>query len=53
MFPGKRQLISLLSWYDYCDQVIKEAHATVGRSLASQIRERFLVPIMEQLLLQS
>ncbi|XP_022086506.1 protein FAM160B1-like isoform X2 [Acanthaster planci] len=53
MFPGKRQLISLLSWYDYCDQVIKEAHPTVGRSLANQIRERFLVPIMEQLLLQS
>ncbi|XP_038070551.1 protein FAM160B1-like isoform X2 [Patiria miniata] len=53
MFPGKRQLISLLSWYDYCDQVIKEAHPIVGRSLANQIRERFLVPIMEQLLLQS
>ena len=52
-FPGKRQLISLLSWYDYCDQVIVEAHPIVARALAKQIKERFLVPIMEQLLLQS
>lgn len=25
-FPGKRALISFLSWFDYCDQLIKEAH---------------------------
>lgn len=24
-FPGKRALISFLSWFDYCDQLIKEA----------------------------
>lgn len=26
MFTGKRALISFLSWLDYCDQLIKEAH---------------------------
>ena len=25
-FPGKRQLISFLSWLDYVDQLSKEAH---------------------------
>ncbi|XP_043911467.1 FHF complex subunit HOOK interacting protein 2A [Protopterus annectens] len=25
-FHGKRALISFLSWFDYCDQLIKEAH---------------------------
>lgn len=26
VFTGKRALISFLSWLDYCDQLIKEAH---------------------------
>lgn len=52
-FPGKRQLISLLSWFDYCDQVIKEGHPVIGKALSTDIKENFLVPIIEQLLLQS
>ncbi|XP_071498967.1 FHF complex subunit HOOK interacting protein 2A-like [Diadema antillarum] len=52
-FPGKRQLISLLSWFDYCDQIIKEGHSLIGSALSQKIKENFLVPIMEQLLLQT
>ena len=28
-FPGKRQLISLLSWLDYIDNLCKESHKVV------------------------
>ncbi|XP_067858260.1 protein FAM160B1 isoform X2 [Heptranchias perlo] len=52
-FPGKRALISFLSWLDYCDQLIKEAHKLTAVALARAIRERFLVPVMEVQLLQT
>ncbi|XP_070541239.1 FHF complex subunit HOOK interacting protein 2A-like [Ptychodera flava] len=52
-FPGKRALISLLSWFDYCDEVIKNAHPIIGRALAKDIRHRFYDPIMEPQLLQA
>ncbi|XP_011670555.2 protein FAM160B1 isoform X2 [Strongylocentrotus purpuratus] len=52
-FGGKRQLISLLSWFDYCDQIIKEGHPIIGKALSTQVKENFLVPIIEQLLLQT
>ncbi|KAK3723849.1 hypothetical protein QZH41_019513, partial [Actinostola sp. cb2023] len=41
-FPGKRQLISFLSWFDYVDQLCKESHKLVGKALAVSVRERFL-----------
>lgn len=31
VFTGKRALISFLSWLDYCDQLIKEAHKVLDR----------------------
>lgn len=52
-FPGKRALISFLSWFDYCDQLIKEAHKLTAAALARAIRERFFVPVMEPQLLQT
>ncbi|XP_041476977.1 protein FAM160B1-like isoform X2 [Lytechinus variegatus] len=52
-FAGKRQLISLLSWFDYCDQIIKEGHPIIGKALSTRVKENFLVPIIEQLLLQT
>ena len=52
-FPGKRQLISLLSWFDYCDQIAQNAHPIVAKALAQSIKERFLVPIIEPLVLQT
>ncbi|XP_060698108.1 protein FAM160B1 [Hemiscyllium ocellatum] len=52
-FPGKRALISFLSWLDYCDQLIKEAHKLTAVALARAIRERFFVPVMEPQLLQT
>ncbi|XP_077991939.1 FHF complex subunit HOOK interacting protein 2A-like isoform X2 [Glandiceps talaboti] len=53
MFPGKRALISLLSWFDYCDELIKNAHIIIGRALAKDIRHRFFEAILEPLLLQA
>ncbi|OCT69724.1 hypothetical protein XELAEV_18036648mg [Xenopus laevis] len=52
-FPGKRALISFLSWFDYCDQLIKEAHRIAASAMARSVRERFLVGIMEPQLLQT
>ncbi|XP_073241369.1 FHF complex subunit HOOK interacting protein 2A-like isoform X1 [Porites lutea] len=51
-FPGKRQLISFLSWLDYVDQLSKEAHKLVAKALAVGVRERFLQPVIEPGLFQ-
>ncbi|KAM4702647.1 FHF complex subunit HOOK interacting protein 2A [Rhinophrynus dorsalis] len=52
-FPGKRALISFLSWFDYCDQLIKEAQRMAACAMAKCVRERFLVTVMEPLLMQT
>uniref|UniRef100_A0A8C5QF00 FHF complex subunit HOOK interacting protein 2A n=1 Tax=Leptobrachium leishanense TaxID=445787 RepID=A0A8C5QF00_9ANUR len=52
-FPGKRALISFLSWFDYCDQLIKEAHQITASAMAQCIRERFLVGVVEPQLMQT
>ncbi|XP_053730627.1 protein FAM160B1 [Synchiropus splendidus] len=53
VFTGKRALISFLSWLDYCDQLIKEAHKSAASVLARAVRERFFVPVMEPQLMQT
>ncbi|KAM9325172.1 FHF complex subunit HOOK interacting protein 2A [Gastrophryne carolinensis] len=52
-FPGKRALISFLSWFDYCDQLIKEAQRMAAATMARCVRERFLVGVMEPQLMQT
>ncbi|XP_069610460.1 FHF complex subunit HOOK interacting protein 2A [Ranitomeya imitator] len=52
-FPGKRALISFLSWFDYCDQLIKEAHRMAATTLARSVTERFLVSVLEPQLMQT
>ncbi|XP_049501790.1 FHF complex subunit HOOK interacting protein 2A isoform X1 [Panthera uncia] len=52
-FPGKRALISFLSWFDYCDQLIKEAQKTAAVALAKAVHERFFIGIMEPQLMQT
>ncbi|XP_059112057.1 FHF complex subunit HOOK interacting protein 2A isoform X3 [Peromyscus eremicus] len=52
-FPGKRALISFLSWFDYCDQLIKEAQKTAAVALAKAIHERFFIGVMEPELMQT
>ncbi|XP_075705321.1 FHF complex subunit HOOK interacting protein 2A [Rhinoderma darwinii] len=52
-FPGKRALISFLSWFDYCDQLIKEAHRMADTTMARSVRERFLVNVLEPQLMQT
>uniref|UniRef100_A0A8C6XEU8 FHF complex subunit HOOK interacting protein 2A n=1 Tax=Naja naja TaxID=35670 RepID=A0A8C6XEU8_NAJNA len=52
-FPGKKALISFLSWFDYCDQLIKEAHKTTAIAMAISVRERFFIGVMEPQLMQT
>ncbi|KAM4774691.1 FHF complex subunit HOOK interacting protein 2A isoform 2-T2 [Cyanocitta cristata] len=52
-FPGKRALISFLSWFDYCDQLIKEAQKTTAVAMAKAVRERFFIDVMEPQLMQT
>ncbi|XP_075390804.1 FHF complex subunit HOOK interacting protein 2A [Tenrec ecaudatus] len=52
-FPGKRALISFLSWFDYCDQLIKEAQKTAAAALAKAVHERFFIGVMEPQLMQT
>ncbi|XP_012578912.1 PREDICTED: protein FAM160B1 [Condylura cristata] len=52
-FPGKRALISFLSWFDYCDQLIKEAQKTTAVALAKAVHERFFIGVMEPQLMQT
>nr|DBA14841.1 TPA: hypothetical protein GDO54_004119 [Pyxicephalus adspersus] len=52
-FPGKRALISFLSWFDYCDQLIKEAQRMAAATMARSVRERFLVGVLEPQLMQT
>lgn len=52
-FPGKRALISFLSWFDYCDQLIKEAQKIAAVAMAKAVRERFFVDVMEPQLMQT
>eukprot|EP00794_Sanderia_malayensis_P005239 gene5239-5900_t len=52
-FPGKRQLISFLSWLDYVNSLCKEAHPMIARGLGEAIRDRFLLAHLESKLLQA
>uniref|UniRef100_A0A665WU96 Family with sequence similarity 160 member B1 n=1 Tax=Echeneis naucrates TaxID=173247 RepID=A0A665WU96_ECHNA len=53
VFTGKGALISFLSWLDYCDQLIKEAHKSAASVMAKAVRERFFVSVMEPQLMQT
>ncbi|CAB4015858.1 FAM160B1-like isoform X2, partial [Paramuricea clavata] len=51
-FPGKRQLLSFLSWLDYIDQLIRESHQLIGKALSSALRERCLEAVFKPSLLE-
>ncbi|XP_067857496.1 FHF complex subunit HOOK interacting protein 2A-like isoform X1 [Heptranchias perlo] len=51
-FPGKGAVVAFLSWLDYCDQLVKEAHKVTAAAVAQEIRERFFLRILEPQLLQ-
>ncbi|KAL5021660.1 hypothetical protein ScPMuIL_000815 [Solemya velum] len=51
-FLGKRQLVSFLSWLDYCDQLIEISHPVTAKALAKCIRQNFLNLIVEPSILQ-
>ena len=52
-FPGKRQLVALLSWLDYCDQLCSVAATHVAQSLAEHVRHVFLEKHMRKALMQT
>ncbi|CAK8682922.1 FHF complex subunit HOOK interacting protein 2A-like [Clavelina lepadiformis] len=41
-FAGKRSLVSFLSWFDYCDQLIMEAYQDCSAYIARSIAKDFL-----------
>ena len=51
-FPGKRALISFLSWLDYCDQLIIMANEEVAKHFANEIEKTFLNSCMKVDILQ-
>ncbi|XP_059152978.1 FHF complex subunit HOOK interacting protein 2A-like isoform X2 [Physella acuta] len=52
-FTGKRQVISFLSWLDYCDQLISLANPDVGEALSLEIHSQFLTGQMLPHLMQT
>ena len=52
-FKGKRDLVSFLSWLDYCDQLTGIANPIVAEALSRTVHQRFLVPCIQQSLLQA
>jgi len=52
-FAGKPHLVSLLSWLDFCDQLITNANPIVSRALAADIRRRLLDDCIEPAVLQT
>ncbi|XP_014672415.1 PREDICTED: protein FAM160B1-like isoform X2 [Priapulus caudatus] len=51
-FAGKRHLLSFLSWLDYCDQLILDAHPKVSSALSRSICKTFLEDVLQPDLLQ-
>ncbi|XP_011700797.1 PREDICTED: protein FAM160B1-like isoform X3 [Wasmannia auropunctata] len=45
-FPGCRQVAAFFMWYDYCDQLIREAHLELAETLARTIRVMFFERIV-------
>ena len=46
-FIGRAELLALFSFVDYLDQLTRQSHAFVSQSLATEIREKFLVKCLE------
>ena len=51
-YAGKNQLVALLSWLDYCDQLATMSSAPVAAAISSAIRRHFLDSLMRAQLLQ-
>ncbi|XP_076759736.1 FHF complex subunit HOOK interacting protein 2A isoform X4 [Xylocopa sonorina] len=45
-FSGCRQVAAFFMWFDYCNQLIREAHPDVADALAKNIRVNFLEKIV-------
>ncbi|XP_017878113.1 protein FAM160B1-like isoform X1 [Ceratina calcarata] len=45
-FSGCRQVAAFFMWFDYCNQLIREAHPDVAETLAKSIRVNFLEKIV-------
>ncbi|XP_052772492.1 FHF complex subunit HOOK interacting protein 2A-like isoform X2 [Mya arenaria] len=51
-FPGRRQLVSFLSWLDYLDQLSSIANPIVAEALARNIHQHFLTTMFKPDLMQ-
>jgi len=52
-FAGRRHLVSLLSWLDFCDQLIANANPIISRSVAVHIRQRLMDECIEPAIMQT
>jgi len=52
-FAGKRSVVSFLSWFDYCDTLIMEAHESCGNHIAKSIACNFLQTTLMGLMMQA
>jgi hypothetical protein len=52
-FPGKRSLVSFLSWLDYCDQLIAVAHPQVAERMVTLIRQLLMEACLKPGILQA
>ena len=52
-FAGKRHLVSWLSWFDFCDQLIANANPIVSRALAHRVRRSLLDECIEPAVIQT
>lgn len=46
-FPGRTELVTFLSFFDYMDNIVRVAHPIVAQGLAGQIRHEFFEDILE------
>lgn len=44
---AEEDLVALLAWYDFCDDLISKAHPVIGRAVASAVASGFMGPVFE------
>ncbi|XP_066603337.1 FHF complex subunit HOOK interacting protein 2A-like isoform X2 [Prorops nasuta] len=45
-FPGCRQVAAFFMWFDFCNQLIREAHLDIAEAISKSIRVNFLEKIV-------
>lgn len=46
-FPGKSELVAFFSWFDFCDNLVKDSLTVIADNVARAIREVFFENVIE------